>query len=412
LFDAQKKCGILEGQLEDSKKRLRSTQTMLSRSREQQSLMQKKIDSTGTCGGDLIKLCQDIDKLLSNHYPGKHAKNKAKLLLDALSSGLLFHGEGVALLAEMKRLYVRNVFKDWKVLKAFDCSSIGAFKTSTVKALNSVLDEDKIGLFPSPSAIERAREMLDKYAMETVGCRREMTKYGEVYFLNFDRVIRLLLKATGLYEKAQRTNVCISFTGDGALLLNSRTHVSCGVKITDVDGIHPVTKLPLTAVDEDTDENFYNCMQSRELCAILVMADAKDSKELYDDVFKNFYNYAEKLRIHGMAASDGEPALKPFIATHPQDMKSTQTVCKRGGNCKMKTFFCHLCSCTKHNLTSYNTDNNRCDRCKKRDRKNVTTLRYVIQREQKYFFVTWKALLVSIMSFIRRNIILYKKTLN
>jgi hypothetical protein len=42
-------------------------------------------------------------------------------------------------------------------LKAFDCSLIGAFKTSTIKALNSVLDEGKIGLFPSPSAIDRAR---------------------------------------------------------------------------------------------------------------------------------------------------------------------------------------------------------------------------------------------------------------
>ena len=273
------------------------------------------------------------------------------------------------MLDEMKRLYVRHIFKDWKVLKAFDCSAIGAFKTSTIKALHSVLDEDKIGLFPSSSAIDRARQKLDKYTMEIVGCRREMTKYGEVYYLNFDRAIRLLLKATGLYEKAQRTSVSISFTADGALLLNSRTHVSCGVKITDVDGIHPVTKMPLAAVDEDTSELVYNCMQSRELCAILVMADAKDSKELYSDVFKDFYDYAERLRIHGMPQRDGEPALKPFAAAHPQDMKSTQTVSKRGGNCKMKHFFCHLCSCTKHNLTSYNTDEDRCDRCKKRNRK-------------------------------------------
>jgi hypothetical protein len=313
--------------------------------------------------GDLVSLCQDIDKIFSVHYPGKHAQTRAKLLLDALSSGLLFHGEAIALLDEMKRLYIRNVFKDWKVLKAFDCSSIGAFKTSTIKALNSVLDDGKIGLFPSPSAIDRARQMLDSYAMEKVGCRREMTKYGEVYYLNFYRAIRLLLKATGLYHKAQRASVSISFTADGALLLNSRTHVSCGIKITDVDGMHPVTKLPLIAVDEDTEETFYNCMQSRELCAILVMADAKDSKELYSDVFKDFYEYAERLRIYGMPECDGEPALKPFTSLHPQDMKSTQTVSKRGGNCKMKHFFCHLCSCTKHQLTSYNTDESRCDRC-------------------------------------------------
>jgi hypothetical protein len=36
---------------------------------------------------------------------------------------------------------------------------------------------------------------------------------------------------------------------------------------------------------------------------------------------------------------DGEPALKPFLVTHLQDMKSSQTVSNRGGNCKMKTYF-------------------------------------------------------------------------
>jgi hypothetical protein len=71
----------------------------------------------------------------------------------------------------------------------------------------------------------------------------------------------------------------------------------------------------------------------------MVMADAKDSKDLYEDVLKDFYEYSERLRMFGMPAQDGEPALHPFLVSHPQDMKSTQNVCKRGGNCKMKLFF-------------------------------------------------------------------------
>jgi len=319
----------LELEVEKSKKKLRSSQNMLSRYRS-------KSASHGS--NDMAKLCKEIERVMSSYCPGKHTQTKAKILLDALSSGILFHREGVLLLNEMKRLYVRNIFKDWKVLKAFDCSAIGAFKTSTVKALNLVLDDGRIGLFPSLSAINRARKLLDNKASEVVGCHRELTKYGEVYFLNFNRAIHLLLKATGLYEKAQQTNVSIPFTADGALLLSSRTHVSCGVKITDVDGIHPISKLPLSCTDIEPNENFYNCMQSRELCAILVMADAKDSKEVYDDMFKDFYNYAESLRVHGMPACNGKPALKPFLVAHPQDMKSTQTVSKWGGNCKMNFF--------------------------------------------------------------------------
>jgi hypothetical protein len=71
--------------------------------------------------------------------------------------------------------------------------------------------------------------------------------------------------------------------------------VSRGVKITDPDGFHPKTGLPLTQLPECDDKGgtYFNFMQSRELCAILVMANAKDSKELYYDVFKEFYNCME-----------------------------------------------------------------------------------------------------------------------
>jgi hypothetical protein len=44
-------------------------------------------------------------------------------------------------------------------------------------------------------------------------------------------------------------------------------------------------------------------MQPRELCAILVMADAKDSKELYSDIFQGFYEYSERLKIHELPKS-------------------------------------------------------------------------------------------------------------
>jgi hypothetical protein len=89
----------LEKELEESKKKLKSTQNMLSRCWDRQSLtVKKKVSAVG----DLVTLCQDIDKIFSVHHPGKHAQTRAKLLLDALSSGLLFHGEGFALLDEMK----------------------------------------------------------------------------------------------------------------------------------------------------------------------------------------------------------------------------------------------------------------------------------------------------------------------
>ncbi len=73
-----------------------------------------------------------------------------------------------------------------------------------------------------------------------------------------------------------------------------------------MDGVHPLTRMPLTNVSDEMEGNgaCFNMVQSRELCAILVMADAKDSKALYNDVFKEFYQYSEKLRQFGMEATD------------------------------------------------------------------------------------------------------------
>jgi hypothetical protein len=102
------------------------------------------------------KFCKVIEKAVAVALPNRHVATKAKMVVDALSSGMLFSGEGVYLLNELHKKYICHVFKPWKLVKAYDCSSIGAFKTATIKALHSVLDENKLGLFPSPSTIDRA----------------------------------------------------------------------------------------------------------------------------------------------------------------------------------------------------------------------------------------------------------------
>ncbi len=392
---------VLKAKLDSTERKLKSAKVLANHYKKENSKKEiyqlKKTDGVLSNNIDPMKyLCKSIEKLLGTVLPGKHAHEKASLLITALSSAKLLKGEGLKVLNELKRQHIRQVFKEWRLLKAFDCSSFGAFKTSTLQAMHSVLDEENNGYFPSASSLARCRKLLDEHGKNIVGYERRITRYGEVYYINFDKAIRLLLKATGLYEKAQRTGVSLAFTADGAALMKSRTHVSCGVKITDVEGFHPVTKMPLSipADDESDHENIFNMVQSRELCAILVMADAKDSKELYYDVFKEFYSYSEKLRQYGMEADEGEPALRPFLVTHPQDMKSSQTVSNKGGNCKMKTFFCHLCSCTKHQLVSYNIGENRCDRCQRRNREkcyhhpvcdSISTEKLLAELEEQLF---------------------------
>ncbi len=62
------------------------------------------------------------------------------MVVDDLSTGMLFSGEGVCLLNELHKKYMCHIFKPWKSVNAYDCSSIGVFKIATIKALHSVLD--------------------------------------------------------------------------------------------------------------------------------------------------------------------------------------------------------------------------------------------------------------------------------
>ncbi len=190
-------------------------------------------------------ICESLEMYFVKLYPGKHARTKAKLLLAEFLDGKLLKGEVKSAVYDFVCSRISYLFRPWKIVKAGDVSPIGAFRTSTSQALHDVIDEFKEGLFPSPSSVDRARKLLDNYAIEKIGYERKETKYGEVYFLHFERAFRLLLKACNLHQLATTSSVKVSFSVDGADLLHDRMHVSCGVKITDERGIHPIMKQPL-----------------------------------------------------------------------------------------------------------------------------------------------------------------------
>jgi hypothetical protein len=105
----------------------------------------------------------------------------------------------------------------------------------------SVVDHNGVGFFPSASAVNRPRALLDQYGADIIGYTCRNTKYGEVYYLNFERAFWLLLKACKLHDLATTSSVKVALTVDGADLFKGRMHVSTGIKIMDERGIHPIT---------------------------------------------------------------------------------------------------------------------------------------------------------------------------
>jgi len=224
------------------------------------------------------------------------------------------------------------------IVKAGDTSPVGAFKTSTIEALHGVIDENNEGLFPSLKAVSKARKLLDEEACRIIGYECRRTQYGEVFFMDFNKSLRLLLKACNLHDLAQRESVQIALAIDGADLIRDRTHVSAGVKIIDSRGIHPTTKQPLLQHDDDGEERYVR-VQSFKLCALMMIADARDNKALYEDVFKEFYDWGKQISISGIAGVNGEPDLMPFRVVHNSDMKAQWILSNKGGGCRTTLFF-------------------------------------------------------------------------
>ncbi len=108
--------------------------------------------SNNTSSDDVTKLIEVIEGALI-HLKGKHNCTKAKLLMKAILSGRLFNGEAANLLQKKIRHYIQNLFHPWNLVKTADVAAVGAFKSSTINALCSVIDEQKEVLFPSNSTV-------------------------------------------------------------------------------------------------------------------------------------------------------------------------------------------------------------------------------------------------------------------
>jgi hypothetical protein len=281
-----------------------------------------------------------------------------------MSSGLLFKGSGVSILQSMHRYFVRKVFRPWKLVYSSDMAPAGAFRTATVSGLSKFFDspdtdneeDDKEKrLFPSASTVARERQALNKYALREIGLQRRDSQYGEVYHVNPEKAICLMLDASGLITYAKEGTVHQAITSNGANSFRNRTQTSIGFKVVDTRAHHMKAKQPVFVDETDDEPAHFEGVQSCEMSTILIMADARDKSKMYNELFGEFFAYAKTLEEVGIPEFVHGPALMPFSLSYPSDLKAAWTTSGRGGNCKKTTFFCHLCAATKDDLVKYTT---------------------------------------------------------
>jgi hypothetical protein len=157
----------------------------------------------------------------------------------------------------------------------------------------------------------------------------------------YEPLLAYLLKLYKLDDVAKDPNqlpVEFSITLDGADLSRNISHVTAGIKMNDPRAIDPKTGIP---IGQDNSMP----VQSRELCYPFKILIAKDTKELYNTSFADFFSFFKQVDERGFGDFH-----KPFNVSAPHDLSSFWKSLKKGGGCKTKTLFCHCCSLTKERV--------------------------------------------------------------
>jgi hypothetical protein len=136
-----------------------------------------------------------------------------------------------------------------------------------------------------------------------------------IYGFKFDykQLLLYLLKLFKLEDAARDINqppIQISITLDGADLSRNVTHVTAGVKINDPRSIDLDSGLPIGVQD-------LRNIQSRALCFPVKSLQAKDSKELYDKHFGDFFNSFKSVQ-----ANELDNGAIQIDVSSPQDQSS------------------------------------------------------------------------------------------
>ncbi len=147
-----------------------------------------------------------------------------------------------------------------------------------------------------------------------------------------------------------------SITLDGADLSRNISHVTAGIKINDPRAVDPISGIPIGMEDSTK-------VQSRELCFPLKVLIAKDTKSLYHKYFADFFAFFKQVQETGF----GE-FTRPFIVSSPQDLSSFWKCYNKGGACKQRIEFCHICPCRSAEVHLPRAIP--CERCVSRGRQN------------------------------------------
>jgi hypothetical protein len=210
-----------------------------------------------------------------------------------------------------------------------------------------------------------------KYYLQTANSKVHAAAQGVIPFqeiptmdldgfaFDYSKILIFLLEMFQLDDIVRdptQAPVQLACTLDGADISKFVSHVTAGIKILDPRAIDPISHLPIGLQGSKK-------VQSRDLCFPFKMILTRDTKTLYQEQFKDFFDFFSRLNQEGIP----ELGSNPIMVSSPQDMSSMWKALGRGGGCKVKTYFCYCCAMTsKESATPRKIS---CQSCMDRGRK-------------------------------------------
>jgi hypothetical protein len=277
---------------------------------------------------------------------GSHLNSRVKTLCESVWSDEVYFGECSTYLLDKAKGFIQreNPYRRAiEIAKVIDLSG-SVLNLSGYDTLRRGIEADENGKIKrmggwltSTYMVKKAMKKVEEHAKGVIPFDVVDVDGIDGFKFDYEALLLYLIKLFKLEDAARDINqppVQISITLDGADLSRNVTHVTAGVKINDPRSIDPVSGLPIGVHNSRK-------VQSRELCFPFKSLLAKDSKDLYDNHFGDFFDYFKSVEAGGL-----EGGTMRIEVTSPQDQSSFWKALKRGGACKVARDFCHCCACT------------------------------------------------------------------
>jgi hypothetical protein len=307
-------------------------------------------DKLRSCSRTYVKKLEDSTK--GHMTPGVNRKYLAEKLADVVRSdaygGLCGHHLRSRYCQEIQ---ATNPYRDgMDVCRVMDLGS-GQLNISGIEMLRKGIEGDENGKvkygggwLTTKHYIQQAQNKVHAAAEKVIPFQEIPTpdldgvafKVGNAD--DFSKMLMFVLEMFQLDHIARdptQPPVQLACTLDGADISRFVSHVTAGIKILDPRAIDPISHLPI-GLDGSKK------VQSRDLCFPFKMILTRDTKTLYHEHFKDFFDFFARLNREGLP----ELGIQPIMVSSPQDMSSMWKALGRGGGCKVKTFFCYCCAMT------------------------------------------------------------------